>query len=106
MSDRAFIQHQLIRIEQYLKQEELWSDKAPEEAALMSETPFAADAMPFEQWLQFIYLPKMQQYLEQNHGVPARMQVAPMAHEVFAPKHLALTHLLMALDNLSETENG
>lgn len=106
MTDKAFIQKQLSRIEQYLKQEDLWSARAPGKAALMSDTPFAADVMPFEQWLQFIYLPKMQQYVEQNHGVPRQMKVAPMAHEVFASKHLVLTHTLMTLDNLSEADNG
>ena len=105
MPDKAFIQNQLTKIEQYLKHEDLWSAKVPSDAAMSSVTPFAADAMEFEQWLQFIYIPKMRDYLAQNDWVPDNMQVAPMAHEVFASNHLTLTHLLMTLDNLSRAKN-
>ena len=36
---------------------QLWSDMPPSEAAMKSTSPFAYDAMPLEQWLQFIFLP-------------------------------------------------
>lgn len=106
MSDPRFIEQQLVRIEQYLKQNEMWSSDAPPSEAMASEIPFAADTMTFEQWLQFTFLPQMYHYSEHYENVPINMAVAPMAQQMLGADHNKLVHLLLTLDNLSEIQHG
>ena len=54
---RSAIAAQLIDLEAALRQLDLWSDAPPSQEALRSEQPFAMDALEFEEWLQFIFLP-------------------------------------------------
>ncbi len=70
-------------IESALKSSELWSISPPSDEAMESSMPFAVDTMPFENWLQFIFLPKMRQLLEQKLLPPGPAQIFPIAEEVY-----------------------
>lgn len=73
----------LITLEQLLKQCHLWSDTQPSAAAMASHAPFACDTMAFEQWLQFIFIPKMTELVAQEHPLPTTMAIAPMAEQLW-----------------------
>ncbi|MGB6138233.1 MAG: YqcC family protein [Shewanella sp.] len=73
----------LIILEQILKQCSLWADSTPSVQAMASSAPFACDTMAFEQWLQFIFIPKMSELIEFQHPLPANMAIAPMAEHVW-----------------------
>ena len=92
----------LQTIEHELKRLQMWSEKRPSDMALASTAPFACDALPFEHWLQFIFLPKMQHLVEQQLPLPSKMAVAPMAHYVWAqqPERHDLILVLEMLDEL------
>ncbi len=82
-----------------LQQSGLWQSEPVPQSALESQVPFAIDSLSFEQWLQFIYLPRMQLMLDQDEPWP-QASIAPMA-EVAWPNHPHLTRLhelLLALD--------
>lgn len=93
----------LTQIEQELKQTGLWCASAPEPAALGSSAPFCCDTLAFEQWLQFIYLPRLQAMATSDAPLPSNIAVSPMAEEAF--KHLGrqafpLITLIAAVDQL------
>lgn len=71
----------LEQLERQLKQAGLWSDIPPSAQAMASTAPFACDSMSFAMWLQFIFLTKMREMLEQNIPLPQALCLLPMAEE-------------------------
>ncbi|WOT04248.1 YqcC family protein [Shewanella youngdeokensis] len=97
----------LINLQDELVRTQLWSDIAPSQSALQSRAPFACDTLRFEQWLQFIFIPKMHYLLDNSIALPTAIAVAPMAEQVWAdtPKFCCITNILKELDELlSETK--
>lgn len=90
----------LTEIEQALKQLQLWTNDTPSAEAMAYQEPFAIDTMSFENWLQFILLPRMQLLITQSQPLPASSQIAEMAEVVWAehPAHLPLITLLRQFD--------
>ena len=56
----------LFELEEILKAAGLWSAVTPSQEALASQQPFACDTLAFEQWLQFIFIPRLQALLKTN----------------------------------------
>lgn len=67
------------KLEHSLRQSGLWSTQVPSAKALQSMVPFAYDSMQFEQWLQFIFIPKMLEILDREQSLPKNLQLLPMA---------------------------
>jgi uncharacterized protein YqcC (DUF446 family) len=98
----------LIDIEAHLRQMGLWQDEPPAPEALASTQPFCIDTLGFDQWLQFIFLPKMYQLLDVGADLPTECAIAPMAEEFFRGKmlpSLGLERTLAAVDR-ALTEGG
>lgn len=65
---------ELVCLVQAMKSAELWPTTPPSQQAMHSTVPFAVDSMPFESWLAFIFIPKMQCLLDSGNKVP-EMQI-------------------------------
>lgn len=102
------VKHQLLAerltdLESLMRELSLWSALSPTEAALASRQPFAVDTLAFEEWLQFIFLPRMQQLLESSGELPTASGIAPMAEEYFRIQQrdvVRLIELLASIDRL------
>lgn len=92
----------LHKLESELKSLALWAKQPPSAQALASTQPFACDVMPFEHWLQFIFIPKMHGLIEAGHPLPSSIAIAPMAHHVWQsmPERKPVILLLNELDTL------
>jgi len=92
----------LVALEAQLAAIDLLSAEAPSQQALASSAPFACDVMPFEQWLQFVFLPKMHAILDNNWPLPTAISIAPMAQHVWQDdaKYHTLIELIQAIDTL------
>ncbi|MCU7554922.1 YqcC family protein [Alteromonas sp. ASW11-19] len=88
----------LNTLEQQLRHAGLWSQHAPVQG-VDSHVPFAADIMPFQQWLQFVLLPRLRELCEQDKPLPS-MAVAPAA-EMYLPDETAIIDTLTQLDRLA-----
>ena len=88
----------LSRLENILLESGLWSDESPDEKALSSQQPFACDTLLFEQWLQFIFLPRMHMLISQRLSLPTSMSLQPMA-EIHHADNVDLLKVLGELDN-------
>ena len=71
----------LKKLEEQMRTVSLWSDMPPSQQALSSRVPFAYDQMPFEQWLQFIFIPKMMALIEGKKHLPDKLVLLPMAEK-------------------------
>lgn len=79
----------LLLIERELRVAGLWADVAPSAQALASSAPFCVDTLPFEQWLQWVFLPRMKQIVEQEWPLPRVSGLGPMAEVAYAGRPLA-----------------
>ncbi|HAG38864.1 MULTISPECIES: YqcC family protein [unclassified Pseudoalteromonas] len=69
-----------------LKKHELWQSTPIEAHKLQSQVPFCHDTMAFEQWLQFVFIEKMQQLITLNQPLPQNFAIAPMAEMALVDK--------------------
>ena len=86
----------LLLIERELRVLGLWKNVPPSDAALESREPFCVDTMDFDQWLQWIFLPRMKTILEQDLPLPKASGILEMAQMVYASR-LAETRNLQGL---------
>lgn len=92
----------LIDIEAQLRQLGLWDRIPPSSQALASTEPFCVDTLTLPQWLQFVFLPTMRELLELEQPLPQRCGITPMAEEFFRGSELAISELLVSLEQVDE----
>lgn len=93
----------LLLIERELHVQGWWSEQHPSAEALASVVPFAVDSMSFEQWLQWIFLPRMRHILEHGLALPNASGILVMAETVYSNKpdeSRELRRLLAEFDQL------
>ncbi len=103
---RTEIAEVLIDIEAQLRQLDLWDRIPPSSDALASTQPFCVDTLTLPQWLQFIFLPRIYQMLEEEQALPERCGIAPMAEEFFRGSGLAVDDLVRSLELMDELLSG
>lgn len=97
------VAEQLLLIERELRVQGWWSLHAPSMQALSSQQPFCVDTLAFEQWLQWIFLPRMKQLLEADAALPSVSGIQAMAEQVYGgqlKKAHGLIKLLGVFDQL------
>jgi uncharacterized protein YqcC (DUF446 family) len=97
------VAEQLLLIERELRLLGWWEAQAPGMHALSSQEPFCVDTLAFEQWLQWVFLPRMKQLIETGTALPSVSGIQPMAEQVYggqAEKVRALIKLLGEFDQL------
>lgn len=55
----------------------LWSHERPTAEALASTLPFCYDTLELEQWVQFVFLGRMREILEQGDRLPDTCAIYP-----------------------------
>ncbi|QYK02512.1 YqcC family protein [Shewanella psychrotolerans] len=96
-----FTEKQLALIELELKSLGLWANEPPSVEALADTTPFACESMPFEHWLQSIFIPKMSVIIDQRAPLPSNIALAPMAEHLW--HHRAeMCRLISLINQLDE----
>ncbi|ESP92924.1 YqcC family protein [Pseudoalteromonas luteoviolacea] len=98
---QAVLQH-LAELEQQLKQSHLWQTEPVDSQALASVQPFCCDTLRFEQWLQFVFIPKIHEMVVNRQPLPTNIAISPMCDIAFAghPRQQALFNCLNELDAL------
>ena len=99
----------LLEVEATLRTSGKWEKSRPPAAALVSAQPFCLDTLRFEQWLQWIFLPRMKQILEQNMPLPAKSGILVYAQESLPkedPPTGSLLVLIKRFDDLIAIQSG
>nr|MBO2510770.1 pseudouridine synthase [Gammaproteobacteria bacterium] len=94
---------QLLLIEREMRQLGYWSETPPSDQALASSQPFCVDTLRFEEWLQWIFLPRMKVLIEQELELPSVSGVRAMAEVVYREEPVEnrrLVELLGEFDRL------
>jgi uncharacterized protein YqcC (DUF446 family) len=97
--DKRFpqIAEQLLLIERELRVLGLWKAVPPSDEDLSSREPFCVDTLDFDQWLQWIFLPRMKTILEQDLALPNASGILEMAEMVYASRLGEIRTLLSLL---------
>lgn len=73
----------LIELKQLLKKHALWQREAPSEAALSSQQPFAIDTLEPHEWLQWIFIHRIESMLAAGQSAPSEFEIAPYFEQVW-----------------------
>ncbi|NQZ12101.1 MAG: YqcC family protein [Algicola sp.] len=92
----------LQAIETQLKQLSLWQQDYPSAQALSSQQPFCCDTLKFEQWLQFILIPRMNVLIDGDHPLPGEIAITPMAQEAFNTLGIKANVLINTIDDFDK----
>ena len=99
----------LNSLELGLREMGLWSDKRPSAESLSSTLPFCYDTLEIEQWLQFIFLGRMRELLEQDDELPEDCSIYPYIEMLTgAGKNIdpRLAELVRQVDEKITSTNG
>jgi len=99
----------LLEVEATLRINGKWDESSPDSNALASKQPFCMDTLEFEQWLQWIFLPRMKTTLEQTKPLPAKSSIFVYANECLQkndPSTGSLLKLIKTFDDLIKIQSG
>jgi uncharacterized protein YqcC (DUF446 family) len=84
---------------------DMWSEVAPSADKFQSRVAFFGDTMSFDQWLQFVFLPRVHEVLDGKSPAPASSSVGAYAVREFDGLDQAnrLIGLLSEFDRLIES---
>lgn len=86
-----------------LKSLNLWQIPQPSAAELSSSAPFCCDTLAFEQWLQFIFIPKIAMMINQHQPLPTKISLTPMAKEAFKYLSTSTKPLIDLIQKIDKT---
>ena len=90
----------LLELERELRALQLWASEKPTRAMLTSTAPFAADRLSLEQWLQWIFIPRIKQLIEANAALPTSCKIHPYAEECLGKDNETVGSLLGILSRI------
>jgi uncharacterized protein YqcC (DUF446 family) len=99
----------LLEVEATLRTSGRWDAYQPSQEALVSSQPFCFDTLRFEQWLQWIFLPRMKQILEHRKPLPRNSGIFAYAQETLHKNDLPAANLLTLVkrfDDLIAIQSG
>ena len=83
MTAAAKLPQLLSLLEQNLQAENLWEHTSPSQEALSSTQPFAIDTLQPEQWLQWIFISKIDSMLKSHQPLPQGFSIYPYFSEAW-----------------------
>ncbi len=98
----------LLEVEATLRISGKWDEDSPDSNALASKQPFCVDTLEFEQWLQWIFLPRMKTTLEETKPHPTTSGIFVYAHECLHkndPSTGSLLKLIKTFDELIKIQS-
>ena len=97
----AQLDNLLDELEHSMRDGAFWSNASPSPEALSSQQPFCVDTLEFEEWLQFVMIPRFRWMIEQRVSLPTSCDISPMAEEAFKDRSgVQVTLVLRKIDRL------
>ncbi|MGL4858469.1 MAG: YqcC family protein [Enterobacteriaceae bacterium] len=100
-ADRERLLQLLTALPVVMQQLLLWQSLSPSPERFASPEPFCLDTMEAHEWLQWVFIPRMQLLLQQEQPLPQRLALTPYFEEVLADAE-PLLQVLRQIDALFE----
>ena len=88
----------LEQLQQTMQSLNLWSAMPPATEAFLSQEPFSLDTMEPQEWLQWIFIPRMYALLESGAPLPSQIAISPYIEEALKEFDDLQTLLVPLLD--------
>ncbi len=92
----------LTDLERELRALQMWTAEPPEAKRLTSGQPFCVDTLGFEEWLQWVFVPRMNDLIAQRGLLPGAAQLAPMGEQGFVHLGRRQRPLLLLLERIDQ----
>lgn len=94
-----------------MREASLWGAQPPSEQAMASTMPFMYDTLQVEEWLQWVFVPRLHAMLDAGAAWPASCSVQPLAEHEWNNRfpqggHAAALKLLADIDALITREGA
>ncbi len=96
MSIHLQTKNHLLQLQGIMQELDLWQAMPPDEQAFQSTEPFAIDKMAAQEWLQWIFIPRMHALIDCEGALPKQIAVSPYIEEALK-EHDDLPRLLAPL---------
>lgn len=97
---KLFLMALLTELQDELQQLGWWQQHAPSVQALQSQQPFCVDTLEFAQWLQWLFIPRMQSILLADQALPSQCAICDMAEVVYRDQLAQTARLLSCLKRI------
>ena len=71
----------LMELRQAMERLDLWQAVPPSPEAFSSQAPFSLDTLSPEEWLQWIFIPRMSALIESQADLPREIAISPYIEE-------------------------
>ncbi len=92
----------LLEVEATLRMHGKWDEKTPTRRELASAQPFCMDTLSFEQWLQWVFLPRMRSILEHTRPLPDQSGIFAYAEEYLHKNDPSTSNLLSLIKRFDD----
>lgn len=92
----------LLTLEECLIKYSLWQKNPIKKELLNSTQPFCHDTLKPEQWLQFVFIVKLEHLIKVGFPLPNKCDITPYYQEALKdhPQMLEITNLTKQIDDL------
>jgi uncharacterized protein YqcC (DUF446 family) len=93
----------LVQMQEEMERLALWKTVPPTEDQFQSDVPFCMNTLACSQWLQWVYIARLNALIEGGDSLPRGGQVHPYAEEAFKVEGIeskALLAMIAQLDKL------
>ena len=84
--ERTEVRSLLDALARELQTEQLWDAQPPSEQALASTVPFMFDTLRIEQWLQWVFMPRVHALLDAGAPLPGNCSIHPLAEHQWSTR--------------------
>ena len=100
------IADQLLLVEREMRAIGLWGEESPSPERLASVEPFCVDTLALEEWLQWVFLPRMKLIVESGADLPSASGIRAIAEVAYAEEGARVAALLEALGTFDRLISG
>lgn len=104
LNNLAEIADIVLLVEIEMRKLGIWEEFMPND--MQSSLPFACDKLSLQQWLQWIFIPRVAYYVERNMAFPHVAKIAPYAEEVLVHATFRSEELIRLLERFDRLVAG
>ncbi|RGE45933.1 YqcC family protein [Comamonas testosteroni] len=101
------LREHLQQLQAEMQAQKLWSASTPDPKALESTVPFMYDTLQLHEWLQWVFIPRLQALMDAKSNLPHQSHIHPLAeHEWEKRTDFDKRQLLLLINRIDATLNG
>lgn len=96
----------LFDLETELRQKSIWEETKPSSEDLANTQPFCINTLKFEQWLQWVFIPKINTIIDGGLPLPTNSQIEPMVETLLKDRGFNTTNIRLIISRFDTLINS